>query len=89
MEWTTMNAEQAKANAAELRQFVKRIDAMMNTLDTNATPCDCCGTTRYRNWKQNQLWAKLEGLAERAETAASAMAKGATDPEFLGTVDAQ
>jgi len=78
-----MNSEQAKSIAAELRRFNRRVDEIMETLDTTSYPCGCCGTIRYKNWQQNQLWVKFEGLAERIETAASTLAKNANNPEFL------
>ena len=79
-----MTSEEAKSAAVELRAFVKRLDTMMNLLDTRSNPCECCGTVKWNNWGQKALWEKLEGLAERAEGAATILAKGASNPEFLG-----
>ena len=78
-----MNAEQATATAKELRLFAKRLEEIMYTLDTESFPCDCCGTIRYKNWQQNQLFSRLDGITEKVENAAVLLDKGATNPEFL------
>jgi len=79
-----MTPEQARDLAVEFRRFRRLVIDTMDTLDTSSEPCSCCGVIKYNNWQQNGLWVKLEGLTDRLETAASTMAKGANDPEFLG-----
>jgi hypothetical protein len=79
-----MNPDQAREAAAEFRRINKFIDEVMGQLDTTSTPCSCCGVVKYNNWQQNNLWLKLEGLAERIEGVGSALAKGANNNEFLG-----
>jgi len=78
-----MTPDQAQDAAAELRQFVKRIEKIMGTLDTTSFPCDCCGTVRWNNWQANQLFSRLDGIAEKLENSAAILDKGATNPEFL------
>ena len=79
-----MTSDEAKAAAAELRRFAKRIEEIMFKLDTRSFPCECCSTVRYENWQQNQLFSRLDGLTEKMENAAVLLAKGANNPEFLG-----
>ena len=79
-----MTPTQATNLAIEFRRFGKLVEEVMDELDTSSTPCDCCGVVKYNNWRQNQLWVRLEGLADRVESAGSALAKGANDPEFMG-----
>jgi len=79
-----MNTEQARAAAKELLTFAKRAEELMAALDSGSVPCDCCGTIRYNNWAQKQLADKLEGIAERLETAGDTLNRRADDPAFLG-----
>ena len=79
-----MTPELAKSTALELRGMAQRLAELMDGLDTNSFPCDCCATIRYRNWQQNQLFTRLDGIADKLENSAAILDKGAHNREFLG-----
>lgn len=75
--------EQFQEAAREARRVAIRVDELALLLNESGENCDCCGSTRYFNWPQRQLRARVAGTSERLREIADVFERRANDNEFL------
>lgn len=69
--------------AVRFREIAAEVSKLSLILDNSAEVCECCSTTRYRNFPQRQLRARVDGAAERLTEIADTLQRRSRDPEFL------
>lgn len=82
-EWAQSRTEQFRRMAIKFREMALEIDEEAYILDDSAEACDCCGTTRYRNFAQKQLRDRVVGASTSLTGIAAVLEQKARDPEFV------
>lgn len=86
--WAQSRTEQFRRMAIKFREMALEIDEEAYILDDSAEACDCCGTTRYRNFAQKQLRDRVVGASTSLTGIAAVLEQKARDPEFVGVQSA-
>lgn len=64
---------------AKLRHAAEEILAVGLDMNTKASPCECCGLTKYENFTEAQMYQVLSPMAEKLRRKADELQRKAED----------